>query len=128
MQKVILTCTLAMLATSAMAKRPLDEVPAASPIGKPVSCIRMSEVEDTRVRNDKVIDFMIGRNKAYRNVLPYECSSLGFEQRFMHKSINGEYCSVDTITVLYSPGLSHGATCGLGEFQLVEFPKPAKKG
>jgi len=127
MPKLAFFLTALALATTAQAKAPRDEVPAATPIGKPISCINISDVRETRVHGDQVIDFVVWGNKVYRNTLPYACPSLGFEERFLHKTSTNNYCSVDTITVLQSPGLSHGATCGLGEFQQVELVKEAKK-
>ena len=122
----ILAATL-LISTTANAKPDRDTVPAATPIGKPVSCLQNNEVSETRVQSDKVIDFITYSGKVYRNTLPYSCPSLGFEQRFLHKTSTNDYCSIDTITVLQSPGLSQGATCGLGEFQPVELVKMKKE-
>ncbi len=115
------------LASMALAKSDPDAVPAATPIGKPVSCLRLNEISETHYHGDKVIDFVVFGGKVYRNTLPYACPSLGFEQRYLHKSWNGDICSLDLITVLQSPGISHGATCGLGEFQQVALVKEVKK-
>jgi len=115
------------LASAAQAKSDADAVPPATPIGKPITCLRLSDISETRFHGDQVIDFVLLGGKVYRNTLPYSCPSLGFEQRYLHKSWSGDICSVDTITVLQSPGLSHGATCGLGEFQEVKIIKEAKK-
>ena len=101
-----------------------EAVPLATPVGKAVSCIQLNQVQETRVHGDKVIDFVTYGNRVYRNVLPDACPSLGFEERFEHKTSTNDYCSVDTITVLQSPGLMHGATCGLGEFQEVKLVNP----
>lgn len=96
----------------------------AKPIGEPVDCIDLRSIQNTRVRSDKVIDFYISQKKIMRNELPYACSSLGFEERFLYKTSLSKLCSVDTITVLHSAGgLSLGASCGLGKFQQVEIPK-----
>ena len=71
------------------------------------------------MRDDRTIDFITTGRKVYRNTLDYPCPQLGFEQRFAHKTSTNNLCSLDTITVLTSPGLSQGATCGLGKFQPV---------
>ena len=102
------------------------EVVAARPIGQPVSCIPLRSIRETRVHGDRTIDFhMYGRNKVYRNTLPHQCPSLGFEERFLYKTSLSQLCSTDIITVLTSsgPGLSRGASCGLGQFQPVELAK-----
>lgn len=120
---------MALAASTAQARHDEDPIPAATNVGKPVSCISLSDISETRIRSDKVIDFvMLGRNKVYRNELPYECPSLKFEERYLHRAFSNEMCSLDTITVLHSPGLWHGATCGLGQFQPIEYIKDAKPG
>ena len=119
---------LSLFASVAHAKYDREGVPPATPVGKPISCIRLNDISETRIHGDKTIDYvMFGSKKVYRNTLPYECPSLGFEERYLHKSYNGDICSLDTITVLQSPGLSQGASCGLGEFQPIEYIKEPKK-
>lgn len=97
-------------------------VPAATPTGEPVNCIRLNEVRQTHVRSDQVIDFEMAGKRVYRNTLSNSCPALGFEERFAYSVSNGELCSVDTITVLQSSGM-RGATCGLGKFQPVTLTK-----
>lgn len=107
------------LAGTVAAASPRDRMPAATPAGKPVNCLSLHQVRETRVRSDQVIDFYTTGRQVYRNTLPYSCPSLGFERRFVHETSIDQLCSVDTITVLQDPGLSRGATCGLGKFQPV---------
>lgn len=97
---------------------------AATPDGKPVSCIPLRSIRETRVRNDKVIDFLTNDGKVYRNTLPYGCPQLGFEESFSYKTSLSQLCSNDIITVLLGggPGLATGASCGLSEFQPVSLP------
>lgn len=123
----LVAAAVVLLASSAIAKSDPDAVPDAKPIGKPISCLRLNDISETRFHGDQVIDFVVFGGKVYRNTLPYACPSLGFEQRYIHKSYGGDICSLDLITVLHSPGFIHGATCGLGEFQQVELVKEAKK-
>ena len=94
-------------------------VPAATPDGKPVSCIPLP-IQESRVRDDRTIDFF-ARGKVYRNVLPNSCPSLGFEQAFSYETSLSQLCSTDIITVLQRTGGSYmrGASCGLGQFQPV---------
>src|SRR4051794_6429873 len=108
-----------LVAAPAIAK---DTIPAATPVGKPVDCIQGDRwIRETRVRSDSVIDFYMSGKKVYRNTLPLDCPQLGFERRFLHTSRGTtQYCSLDTITVLVDPSLTHGATCGLGKFQEVK--------
>ncbi|WP_448663015.1 hypothetical protein ACG3SL_20665 [Sphingomonas sp. CJ20] len=112
-----------LLAAPGIAGQRADKVPAATPAGKAVSCLRLTNIRQSIVRDDKTIDFITRDGKVYRNTLNGSCPSLGFEKRFLHKTSSSDLCSIDTITVLQDPGLSQGATCGLGEFQPVTLAK-----
>ncbi|WP_293884341.1 hypothetical protein [Sphingomonas sp.] len=126
--RIILMAT-ALIATAlpgvASARR--DDIPAATPIGPPVNCVSTQRIRETRVHGDSTIDFIMNGGKVYRNTLPNACPSLGFEEKFLYKTSTSELCSVDIITVLQSPGISRGASCGLGQFQPVELAKPRKR-
>ena len=126
MRNLILSLTLLSIvgtANVAFAKRRRD-VPVARETGAAKDCIRLTDIRETRVRSDSVIDFRTSARQWYRNTLPYRCPSLGFEERFSYSTSLNQLCSVDTITVLYaSGGLSRGASCGLGKFQPVEIAK-----
>jgi len=87
------------------------------PAGKPVDCISIRSIQSSRVRDDRTIDFYMAGRKVYRNRLPYSCSRLGFEEKFAFATSMSRLCSVDTITVLSSPPMGSGPTCGLGKFQ-----------
>ena len=133
MRKMALIVTASLLiggAGVAVAKRDFKSVPEAKEVGKPISCVPLRQIRETRVHGDQTIDFvMLGRNKVYRNNLPYSCPSLGFEERFSYKTSLSVLCSTDIITVLRTTGggLDSGASCGLGEFQPVEIVKTAAK-
>lgn len=99
--------------------------PAAVEDGKPVDCVRLTDIRNTSVHGDSTIDFHMNNGRVLRNTLPMSCPSLGFEERFLYKTSIGELCSVDIITVLQSPGLSPGPSCGLGKFQPVKLVKKA---
>ena len=125
MRPILLTLAIAAIAAPVMARD--TGVPAATPNGAPVDCVSLSQVRETHVRSDQVIDFEMRDRKILRNTLPYGCPSLGFEERFAYQVTNNQLCSVDTITVLQSGGgLNRGATCGLGKFQPVTLALPAK--
>lgn len=113
--------TLAAFADPSVA-RDRGGVPEASPVGAPQSCIPISGMRESHVRDDRTIDFVTSGGKVYRNTLPYVCPSLGFEARFSYATSLSRLCSTDIITVLETsdaPGLSRGASCGLGPFQPV---------
>ena len=125
MHKLSIATSLGLVGLVALAgyanARPLkaDEEARIKPVGKPVSCLPIHSIDETRVRNDRTIDFYMKGGRVYRNVLPYSCPQLGFEERFLYKTSTQELCSSDAITVLTGPGISHGARCGLGEFREV---------
>jgi hypothetical protein len=110
-----------LLAVAGSNARPLksEEEARITPVGKPINCIRIAQIDETRVRNDHTIDFYMLGGKVYRNNLPNSCSQLGFEERFSYKTSTQELCSSDIITVLTGPGVGQGPVCGLGDFQEV---------
>ncbi len=120
---IIITLGLLSSASAVTAKRERGTVPEARETGKPVNCISLSSIRESRVRNDKVIDFRTSSRKWYRNTLPQSCPSLGFEERFMYKTSTSQLCSVDIITVLYGSPPTRGASCGLGKFVPIELAK-----
>jgi hypothetical protein len=117
---------LALLAiTGADAAR--NQVPEATPSGPPVSCISLTSIQASHVRNDHVIDFDTGGGRYYRNTLPNACPDLGFEQKFSYETSLSQLCSTDIITVLHDPPMMRGASCGLGQFQPVTLVKAPKR-
>ncbi len=90
----------------------------ARPIGPAESCIPVRNIDYTRVRSDRVIDFYMKGRRVYRSQLNLSCPQLGFEERFAYKTSVDRLCSVDIITVLTASG--PGASCGLGPFQPIE--------
>ncbi|MFS0736566.1 hypothetical protein ABC347_05910 [Sphingomonas sp. 1P06PA] len=108
-----------LVVPAAAAKR--DRVPAAVPAGAVETCIPITSIRESKVRDDRTIDFIMKNGRVYRNVLPSSCPRLGFEQAFSYRTSLSRLCSVDIITVLdrAGPGLTQGAGCGLGTFQPV---------
>ena len=93
----------------------------ATPIGDPVTCVQISRIRETRVRDDQTIDFIMNGGQVYRNRLPNRCPQLGFEEAFSYKTSISQLCNVDIITVINRGGSGiNGPSCGLGEFQPVE--------
>jgi hypothetical protein len=121
MRLILLAPALLLLGAAAPQKR--DRIPEATPAGEAVSCINTNLIRQTHVRSDRIIDFEMAGGKIYRNELPYDCPSLSFERRFLHRDSTNRYCSVDIITVLRDPPIGTGASCGLGKFQPVTLAK-----
>jgi hypothetical protein len=120
MRKFALTI-LALAATASIAgARDRNAVPDATPTGDAVNCVQLTNIRSTQVHGDGTIDFHMAGGKVYRNTLPNSCPGLGFEERFLYKTSLSQLCSVDIITVLQSPGVTPGPSCGLGKFQPVK--------
>jgi hypothetical protein len=115
-----LCAALTGVALPALAKDTPD--PYVATKGEAVDCVQLRSIRTTNVRDDHTIDFVMNGGKIFRNTLPYNCPSLGFEKRFLYKTSVSQLCSVDIITVLWNngPGLQPGASCGLGKFQPME--------
>jgi hypothetical protein len=123
---LIASALIAFAATGSVAAR-RDAIPNATPIGAPINCVQTSRIDQTQVHGDRTIDFVMRDRKVYRNTLPDSCPGLGFNESILYKTSIDQLCSVDVITVLQSPGLMRGATCGLGKFQPVELEKTSKR-
>lgn len=105
-----------------------SRVPPAEVTGEPVSCINLSQIRSSTVRDDRTIDFMMNGGKVYRNELPYQCSTLGFDRAFSYETSLTQLCNVDIITVVQNVGgnLNRGASCGLGMFTPIKLIKQPK--
>ena len=118
---------LAAVATVAIAApgaaRDRDAVPPAVPDGPARSCVPLTQLRDSNVRNNRVIDFRVSGDRYYRVTLPQDCPGLGSERRFSYATSLGQLCAQDIITVLYQAPLMRGASCGLAEFQPVRIPR-----
>lgn len=104
-----------------------DELPRwqqARSVGSSENCISLTRIRNTRVHDDRTIDFHMTGGRIYRNTLPYECHGLGREESFSYRTSLSRLCSVDIITVLQTGGGAiNGPSCGLGEFEPIEFPE-----
>ncbi|WP_294190692.1 hypothetical protein [uncultured Sphingomonas sp.] len=119
MRYAALACCLVLLAGAA---RDRNTVPVATPVGPARNCVPITQLRDSLVRSDRVIDFRTtgGRDRYYRVTLPQSCPGLGFERRFSYATSIGQLCAQDIITVLYQGGgPARGASCGLAPFQPV---------
>ena len=114
---------LMLLTTTGALAADRQRVPPATLVGEPVSCIPLQAIRESRVYDDRTIDFVMSGKRAYRNVLPHACPGLGFERRFAYETSLSQLCSTDIVTVLYQTGPARGASCGLGQFQPVTLPR-----
>lgn len=127
--RVIAAGTLSMLALAGCTQERPAERPAVSPaasvVGEPVSCIPITSIQSTRIRDDWTIDFMGAGNKIWRNTLTSRCPGLKSEDAFTYKTSLTQLCNTDIVYVLQRLGndLQRGAGCGLGDFVPVELER-----
>jgi hypothetical protein len=97
-------------------------------LGEAQTCIQRSQIRQSVVRSDSVIDFEMNGGKVYRVTLPDRCPGLGFERAFTFQTSIDQLCNVDIIYVLLNIGgvPQRGAGCGLGPFVPVEYVKEPK--
>lgn len=122
----LILAALCLVAVPGAAADKRNQVPEAVEAGKPLDCLPLNQIRESRVRSDQVIDFVTRGGKVYRNTLPQSCPRLGFEERFGYRTTISQLCSTDIITVLNIGGPPQGASCGLGKFQPVTLAKPAR--
>ncbi|NJR78629.1 hypothetical protein [Sphingomonas corticis] len=120
--RILAALLLASVSTPGAA-RDRNAVPAATPVGKPLTCVPIRSLRESLVRSDRVIDFRGSRGLFYRVTLPRACPGLGFERRFSYATSLSQLCAQDIITVLYQSPVMPGASCGLAPFQPVRLPK-----
>ena len=115
----ILALSLAACAATARDETDQRALAEATPLGEPTDCVQIAGIRNTRIRDDRTIDFYMAGGRIYRNTLPHECSGLHFEDGFSYRTSLSQLCSTDLITVT-RPGGMDGPTCGLGRFQPIE--------
>lgn len=100
----------------------VSEAPMARVTGEPVSCLNTTNIRQSRVHDDRTIDFEVG-SRTYRNALGPGCSGLGFEKSFTYRTSINRLCSGEIVYVLRSLGgqLERGPGCSLGEFVPIEY-------
>jgi len=81
-------------------------------------CIRVGGIDETHIVDDQTILFYMRNDVVYQNVLRSECRGLKREDRFSYKTLGGNLCLTDAVTVLrnFAGGLEAGRSCGLGPF------------
>ena len=101
----------------------VSDAPPARVVGEPESCITTTAIRNSRVRDDRTIDFEMAGGRVYRNTLGSRCPRLGFEKGFTYRVSTSRLCNVDIIYVLDTTagGVERGAGCGLGEFVPIEY-------
>jgi hypothetical protein len=92
--------------------------------GAPKSCVPLSHIRETRVRDDWTIDFMDSGNTGYRNALTARCSGLKSNDAITYKTSLSQLCNTDIVYVLETAGgLHRGPSCSLGQFVPIRLKK-----
>ena len=97
-------------------------------VGEPVSCISIVQIRQSKVRDDRTIDFEMTGNKVYRNTLTSNCPGLGMDRAITYETSIDQLCSPQIIYVLQNIGgrPQRGAGCSLGKFVPVEYVRDDK--
>lgn len=116
-------------------ERPTDANPAAGApavtvVGEGERCINRSQIRQSVVRSDRVIDFEMTGGKVYRSTLPNSCPGLGFDRAILYETSIDQLCTQQIVYALQNIGgvPQRGAGCSLGEFVPVEYVRKAKTG
>jgi hypothetical protein len=85
-------------------------------------CLNLREIDDTEILDLRNIVFHMKNNAVYLNHLPYTCPGLSSSNPFMYRVTINRLCSMDVITMLdqLGSGFIPGASCGLGQFHLID--------
>ena len=111
------------VASAASDNRPAPR-PAADIVGAPTSCIRLSEIRETKIRDDWTIDFVGNGGRVWRNALTARCPGLRAENAITYETSLSELCNTDIGYVLETAGgLHRGPSCSLGRFVPVKLRK-----
>lgn len=116
-------CTVDPAAEAARSQAEIAKAPAATVLGPGESCINRSQVRNTVVRSDQVIDFEMLGGKVYRSTLPMRCIGLDFDRAITYETSIDQLCTNQIVYTLRNTGgnLQRGAGCSLGKFVPVKY-------
>ncbi|PKP64640.1 MAG: hypothetical protein CVT85_09590 [Alphaproteobacteria bacterium HGW-Alphaproteobacteria-7] len=105
---------------------PAAGAPAVTVVGEPQQCLPRSQIRQTAVRSDRVIDFEMNGGKVYRSTLAQRCPGLGLERAITYETSIDQLCTTQIVYALQNAsggfgGSRRGAACTLGEFVPVEY-------
>jgi len=113
---------LAPLALTACAQGDPRDMPPPSPaaevIGEARDCLGLTQFNNTRIRDDRTIDFIGSGDKVWRVTLPNTCPGLRSDDAFTYETSLTQLCRLDIIYPLrrYGSSLERGPGCGMGSF------------
>jgi hypothetical protein len=115
-------------AEAARTARAIAAAPAASVTGPGERCINRSQIRQSIVRSESVIDFEMTSGKVYRNTLRDRCPGLTFDRAITYETSIDQLCTQQIVYALQNIGgvPQRGAGCSLGEFVPVEYERKSK--
>jgi hypothetical protein len=122
---LLAACAQDPAAQAARAQSEIDAAPAATVKGPGQNCISRSQVRNTLVRSDRVIDFEMQSGKVYRSTLKSSCPGLGFDRAITYETSIDQLCTQQIVYSLQNIAgrPQRGAGCSLGEFVPVGYVK-----
>jgi hypothetical protein len=110
------------------AARDAARTPAVTVLGPGENCITQSQIRQSIVRSESVIDFEMRGGKVYRSTLPNRCPGLTLDRAITYENSIDQLCRQQVVYSLqnFAGIIQRGAGCGLGEFVPVEYVKKAK--
>lgn len=92
--------------------------PAAEVAGQPQDCLPLNQFSNTRVRDDRTIDFIGSGRHVWRVTLPNRCSGLKAADSITYETSLSQLCRQDIVYPLnrFGNDFQRGAGCGLGPF------------
>jgi hypothetical protein len=113
---------------AARARRDAARTPAVAVLGPGENCITQSQIRQSIVRSETVIDFEMRSGKVYRSTLPNRCPGLTLDRAITYENSIDQLCRQQIVYSLqnFAGIIQRGAGCGLGEFVPVEYVKKAK--
>ena len=99
-------------------------------VGEGQNCIPQSQIRQSIVRSDSVIDFEMTGGRVYRSTLTQSCPALSFDRAITYETSINQLCTQQIVYALQNiAGVpQRTAPCSLGEFVPVEYVKDDAKG
>lgn len=111
---------IAACAATPVAEGPPSPLLAGTIAGKSTRCLDQRLITDQRIVDERTILFRASR--WYRNDLPERCTGLREGRTIVTRTVGGDTCSGDIISVVDLPsGIGYGA-CSLGRFTPYDLP------
>ncbi len=105
-----------------------DPLAAYKETGKTTRCLRLVDIDQTRILDAQNILFKLKSGKLYISKLPHRCPGLSRDRAISYSLSVPELCDLDIITVIDTGLHQEVGSCGLGTFHEVKEVEPASQG